>query len=73
MDRYKFYLLLQEGIERFGHSILSFCLLTNHVHLICQWNLGSGLQSFKIGLALANGSPAADTFSWCSLSRHPAG
>ncbi len=35
-DRYKFYLLLQEGIERFGHSILSFCLMTNHVHLLCQ-------------------------------------
>ncbi|WP_136524330.1 transposase [Geomonas ferrireducens] len=36
VDRYKFYLLLQEGIERFGHSILSFCLMTNHVHLLCQ-------------------------------------
>ncbi|WP_328759436.1 transposase [Geomonas azotofigens] len=36
VDRYKFYLLLQEGIERFGYSILSFCLMTNHVHLLCQ-------------------------------------
>jgi putative transposase len=36
VDRYNFYLLLLERIERFGHSILSFCLMTNHVHLICQ-------------------------------------
>lgn len=35
-DRYRFYLLLQEGVERFGHSILAFCLMTNHVHLLCQ-------------------------------------
>jgi len=35
-DRYRFYLLLQEGVERFGHSILAFCAMTNHVHLLCQ-------------------------------------
>ena len=35
-DRYRFFLLLQEGVERFGHSILAFCLMTNHVHLLCQ-------------------------------------
>lgn len=35
-DRYRFYLLLQEGVERFGHRIISFCLMTNHVHLAIQ-------------------------------------
>jgi len=35
-DRYRFYLLLQEGTERFGHRIHAFCLMTNHVHLIVQ-------------------------------------
>ena len=32
-DRYKFCLLIQEGIERYGHCILAFCFMTNHVHL----------------------------------------
>ncbi len=35
-DRTKFYLLLQEGIERFGHRIHCFCLMTNHIHLVVQ-------------------------------------
>lgn len=35
-DRFRFYLLLQEGVERFGHRIISFCLMTNHVHLAIQ-------------------------------------
>lgn len=35
-DRYRFYLFLQEGTERFGHRILAFCLMTNHVHLAVQ-------------------------------------
>lgn len=35
-DRYRFYHLLQEGVERYGHSIHAFCLMTNHVHLLCQ-------------------------------------
>ena len=35
-DRFRFYLLLQEGIERYGHSIHAFCLMTNHVHLAIQ-------------------------------------
>jgi REP element-mobilizing transposase RayT len=35
-DRYRFYLLLQEGLERFGHRIHAFCLMTNHVHLAVQ-------------------------------------
>ena len=35
-DRYHFYLLAQQGIERFGHRIHGFCCMTNHVHLAIQ-------------------------------------
>ncbi|MDP7420761.1 MAG: transposase [bacterium] len=37
-DRYKYFHLLQEGIERFNHSIHAFCLMSNHVHLVIQAN-----------------------------------
>lgn len=35
-DRYRFYLLMQEGTERYRHCIHAFCLMTNHVHLLVQ-------------------------------------
>jgi len=35
-DRYRFYLLLQEGIARYGHRIHAFCLMSNHIHLAIQ-------------------------------------
>ena len=35
-DRYRLYLLLQEGTERYGHRIHAFCLMTNHIHLALQ-------------------------------------
>lgn len=35
-DRYRFFLLVQEGVERFGHRVLAFCLMTNHIHLAIQ-------------------------------------
>ncbi|HBR18277.1 MAG TPA: transposase [Deltaproteobacteria bacterium] len=35
-DRYRFYLFLQEGVEKFGHRIHAFCLMDNHVHLAIQ-------------------------------------
>ncbi len=35
-DRSRFYLLLQEGVEKFGHRIHAFCLMGNHVHLAVQ-------------------------------------
>jgi putative transposase len=35
-DRTRFYLLAQEGVERFGHRIHAFCLMNNHVHLAIQ-------------------------------------
>ena len=35
-DRYRWYLLMEEGVERYGHRIHGFCLMTNHVHLAVQ-------------------------------------
>lgn len=35
-DRYRFYLLLQEGICRFGYRVHAFCLMTNHIHIALQ-------------------------------------
>jgi len=32
-DRYRFYLLLQEGVEKYGHRIHAFCLMDNHAHM----------------------------------------
>jgi len=34
--RTRFTLLAQEGVERFGHRIHAFCLMSNHVHLAIQ-------------------------------------
>jgi putative transposase len=35
-DRSYLYQLIQEGIERFGHRVHAFCLMTNHLHLVIQ-------------------------------------
>jgi len=35
-DRSRFLLLMQEGIERYGHRVHAYCLMTNHVHLLIQ-------------------------------------
>jgi REP element-mobilizing transposase RayT len=35
-DRYRFYLLLQEGTHRFGYRVHAFCLMTNHIHIALQ-------------------------------------
>lgn len=35
-DRVQCCLLIQEGIERFGHRIHGFCLMSNHIHLAWQ-------------------------------------
>ncbi len=29
-------LLIQEGVERFGHRILAYCFMNNHIHLAIQ-------------------------------------
>lgn len=35
-DKSRMCLLIQQGIERFGHVILAFCFMTNHIHLAIQ-------------------------------------
>lgn len=35
-DRYRFYSILEESVERFNHRIHGFCLMTTHVHLEIQ-------------------------------------
>ena len=35
-DRTRFFLLLQESVERFGYRIHAFCLMTTHIHLVLQ-------------------------------------
>ena len=35
-DRSQMCLLLQEGVERLGHAIHSFCFMTHHIHLAIQ-------------------------------------
>jgi REP element-mobilizing transposase RayT len=47
-DRYRFYLLLQEGTCRFGYRVHGFCLMTNHIHLVLQAGnlpLSKGMQN----------------------------
>lgn len=49
-DRFRFYLLLQEGIVRFGYRVHSFCLMTNHIHLALQCGdipLQRGMQNLS--------------------------
>jgi putative transposase len=49
-DRYRFYLLLQEGTCRFGYRVQAFCLMTNHVHLALQVGdipLSHGMQNLS--------------------------
>jgi len=35
-DRYRMFFLIQEGVERFSHRVLAFCLMDNHIHLAIQ-------------------------------------
>ena len=35
-DRFRFYLLMQEMVERFSCRIHGFCCMTNHIHLVVQ-------------------------------------
>ena len=35
-DRYRFYLILQYAVEKFGCRIHALCLLDNHIHLVIQ-------------------------------------
>lgn len=49
-DRYRFFLLLQEGTCRFGYRVHSFCLMDNHCHLVLQAGhlpLSKGMQNLS--------------------------
>lgn len=35
-DWYRFFLLLQEGVERFGCRVYAYCLMDNHIHIALQ-------------------------------------
>ena len=35
-DRCRLCLLIQEGVERYGHRILAYCFMSNHIHLAIQ-------------------------------------
>lgn len=35
-DRCRLCLLIQEGIERYGHRLHAYCFMTNHIHLLIQ-------------------------------------
>lgn len=35
-DRCRMCLLMQEGLERFGHRVFAYCFMTNHLHLAIQ-------------------------------------
>jgi REP-associated tyrosine transposase len=37
-ERRKFYSLINEGVERFEHQVIAFCLMSNHVHLAVKVN-----------------------------------
>jgi REP element-mobilizing transposase RayT len=45
-DRYRLYLLLQEGTWRFGYRVHAFCFMSNHLHLVLQ----AGDQSLSRGM-----------------------
>lgn len=36
IERTRFLLLIQEGIEKFGHKVHAYCLLTNILHLVIE-------------------------------------
>jgi putative transposase len=35
-DRYHLYLLIQQGVERYGHGVHGFCCMTNPIHVAIQ-------------------------------------
>lgn len=49
-DRYRFYLLLQEGTCRFGYKVHAFTLMGNHIHIALQAGdipLSRGMQNLS--------------------------
>lgn len=37
-DRSRFCFFIEDGIKKFDHSLLAFCFMSNHVHLVIQLN-----------------------------------
>jgi REP element-mobilizing transposase RayT len=35
-DRHHLYLLIQRGVQRYGHRVHGFCCMSNHIHLVIQ-------------------------------------
>ncbi len=35
-DRCRMCLLIQEGVERYGHRVIAYCFMSNHLHLAIQ-------------------------------------
>lgn len=35
-DQLYFFTLIQEGVERYGHRVHCYCLMSNHIHLVIQ-------------------------------------
>ena len=53
-DRIQCCLLIQEGIERFGHRIHAYCFMSNHIHLAWQQGnegLSTAVQNFAFRYA----------------------
>ena len=53
-DRVHCCLLIQEGIERFGHRIHGYCLMSNHIHLAWQQGnerISTAVQNFAFRYA----------------------
>ena len=64
-DRYRFYLILQESIEKFDFRIHGFCCMTNHIHLISQ------VGKIPLSSILQNISQRYTT--WINSTRHRTG
>lgn len=53
MDRRKFINLLQETKEKFEYEIFSYCLMTNHIHLLIKDSGGEKLSHIFNSLAIS--------------------
>lgn len=47
-DRCVMCMLLQEGVEKYGHRIHAFCFMSNHIHLLIQVSKVFSPKLFKI-------------------------
>ena len=59
--------LIQEGVERYGHCLLGYCFMTNHLHLAIQVGQIS-LSRIKTWLFVMKIHKLASTAYWPSFS-----